>query len=986
MIQRVVDHYRILEHLSSGGMGDVFRAVDLHLGRTVVLKFLRPELLDRQETEAVLRREAQRAAAVSHRNLAAVYELGQADDVSFLAMEYVDGESLAERLARGPLELSAALEVVRQAAEALAAIHRQGMVHCDVKTRNLMLCPDGTVKLIDFGLACGAIPIQSPPTAVGGTPSTMAPEQVRGLPVDGRTDIFALGIVLYESLTGRNPFLRETPSKTLAAIVDDDPPPLSGAGVEVPLELERILRRMLDKKMEGRYPRAEKLIHELECLRMSISGRRAAERGHAADRDSTGNSTAGELPMAQGRGFSRFGLPAAGLLMVLLAGLEIIWRHPQGAEWLVPLLLIGLASAAGVLSLLRRRGDGRLPPPVGQDSAFRGLLPFQEADRDRFYGREPEIRSLLTMLSAAEFRFGVLFGDSGCGKTSLLRAGLMPRLWEEGFVPVYSRSYADPVAALMDGCRRQSQVAPRSGEDPVEHFGRVAATMEAPLVLICDQFEEYFIHHQPGPAREPFLRFAAEMYHLNRVPVKILLAIRSDFLHLIGTELTERIPEPLLSGRLFHLRPLSEVQAEDILCRSCEGAGLPFEPGFYRMLARDLAVNRDVLPSELQIVGEQLQNRRIFTQAEYRRAGGKEALVHGYLEDVMRASGDPGGAALLLRGLISDENTRMTLPARELGRHTGLSRERTDRLLRLFVQTRLLREIQEETPWRYELIHEYLIDRINAVTGRVMDERQRAKRLLRQYMANYQVDGRSRIPLGKLWFIHHHADSNRSERERELIRKSLWRGVGRAAAAAALLFAGVAVLVAALSVQEDWVTTRFQDGHTAAVRRIVFSPDGRWLFSGAEDSTVRVWDFAHRQTRAILRDHSDWVTDVSVSPDGRYLASCGTDKKLIVRDTTSLRQIAGWTLPHPCLSVSFSPDGRYLVVVIDGGTDCETIAWSVGDWKKVFKAPVLLCGVNGGVIFWQGSGRFPEALCGNGWVNKSDVGISDSYPPMVPAS
>jgi hypothetical protein len=248
-----------------------------------------------------------------------------------------------------------------------------------------------------------------------------------------------------------------------------------------------------------------------------------------------------------------------------------------------------------------------------------------------------------------------------------------------------------------------------------------------------------------------------------------LFSLRSDFLYLISAAFANRVPEPLLSSKLYHLRNFDEELAAEIVERSATAAGLPFEPGLSRQIAWDLADDHAVAPSELQIIGTQLQARRIFTRDAYRQSGGKEALVHDFLEDVIKASGDGAGARLLLRSLISDENTRLTLTLAEICKRIQRSEEAAARLLLLFAKARLIREIQDEEPWRYELMHEYLIDKINQVTGHVLDATQRANRQFRQYLSNYSLDQATRIPFSRIWSIRRYSTLARGVKERELM-------------------------------------------------------------------------------------------------------------------------------------------------------------------------------------------------------------------------
>jgi WD40 repeat protein/serine/threonine protein kinase len=926
----LLDHYEIRSLIGEGGMGAAYEAEDLTLKRRVVVKVLHTAGGAGEEAERLLLAEAQRAASINHPNVAIVYEVGHARGLSYIVMERVEGETLAHMIEREPLELRHALDIAIAVAAALDSAHARAVIHCDIKTSNVMLARDASVKVLDFGLArqarqterategaikvinvsspsVGARQSSHPANGAGesshssngagrrdGTPAYMSPEQLRGDPLDARTDIFSLGVVLYEMIAGRKPFAGASRADCIRATLGEEPPPLGAYRDDVPLELEAVVRRALAKDRAERYQTAREIIEDLRRVRARLNP--VGVRAESSVVDATEETSAAAH-----------------------VGALSVWQR--------------IKHAASVLS--RRRKVLPHAQASLTDVAFRGLLPFQEADRGRFYGREAETLALLRTVTQAEFRFGILFGESGCGKTSLLKAGLVPKLWEEGFVPIYCRSYTDPLAALLSECRKRTHLEIRDDEQPLDYLRRAAEELDGTLVVILDQFEEFFINFRAETEREPFVSLAAAAFADASLPIKFLISIRGDFLHLISAEFEGRIPDPLMSARLSRLRNFDEASAAAVIERSARAARLPFEDGLSRRVARDLASGGAVLPSELQIVGERLQGRRIFTIQDYRRAGGKEQLVHGFLEDVIESSGEREGAQLVLRSLISEENTRLTLTAPEIARRTQRSRETTAKTLKLFVAARLLREIQDEEPWRYELVHEYLVEKINRVTGRVMDATQRANRLLRQYLSDYALDARARIPLGKLLFIRRYAGAVQTERGRELFRKSLRRGLVRAGALAVALVVSTTLAAAALSVTDEWDGVRLADGHTAAARQVAFSPDGRRLVSVGEDGRVIVWDFASRRRLATLTDHAGAVTTVGFSPDGKWFATGGADKTAIVWDAATFERVA--TLRDHAAAVTaaaFTPDGKYLATA-SCTPDERTVLWSVGRWEKV---------------------------------------------------
>ena len=252
---RVLGRYRVLSRLGAGGHGEVWLAEDTQLSRKVAIKLLSPDWGAHSDRVQRLYAEARICSALNHPNIVTVYDTGEVEGAALLAQEYVEGETLRRMLARGPLAPEMALSIVRQVAAALAAAHAAGVIHRDIKPENIMVRRDGLVKVLDFGLAQFADSGLGQGSGVGGvltgTVKYMSPEQARGLPLDARTDVFSLGVVLFEALTGRNPFAASTPTETLAAI-RDSPPNLK----EVPSRFRAVLRKCLARDRADRYASA----------------------------------------------------------------------------------------------------------------------------------------------------------------------------------------------------------------------------------------------------------------------------------------------------------------------------------------------------------------------------------------------------------------------------------------------------------------------------------------------------------------------------------------------------------------------------------------------------------------------------------------------------------------------------------------------------------------------------------------------------------
>jgi serine/threonine protein kinase len=277
-----VGAYEIVAAIGAGGMGEVYRARDHRLGRDVALKLLSVAVAADPDFARRFEQEARAVAALNHPNVVAVYDVGVAAGRPFLVTELLEGVSLRTRLEQGPVPPRKALEYAIQVARGLAAAHEHGFVHRDLKPENLFVTRDGRVKIIDFGLvrdlnhgAAGPA-TETASGVVLGTAGYMAPEQVRGRTADARADIFALGAVLYEMLTGQRAFDGETRLERGFAILTREPPELAAAGVEVPPAVSRVLRRCLEKAPADRFMAARDLGFALEALRVTPDGRYAA--------------------------------------------------------------------------------------------------------------------------------------------------------------------------------------------------------------------------------------------------------------------------------------------------------------------------------------------------------------------------------------------------------------------------------------------------------------------------------------------------------------------------------------------------------------------------------------------------------------------------------------------------------------------------------------------------------------------------------------
>jgi len=270
MIGKIFAHYRILEKLGEGGMGVVYKAEDTKLKRIVALKFLPLELTKDPQAKARFVQEAQAAAALDHPHICAVFEIGEAKSMTYIAMPYVRGQSLKEKIATGTLSTEEALDIAGQVGEGLKEAHEKGIIHRDIKPANIMLTEKGQAKIMDFGLAkLVSVADVTKTLTVMGTIAYMSPEQARGAAVDHRTDIWSFGAMFYEMLTGQMPFGRKNDQALIYSILNDTPEPPSHLRPEIPNQLEQVVHKALEKDKLFRYQNMAELLKDLKAAQVS---------------------------------------------------------------------------------------------------------------------------------------------------------------------------------------------------------------------------------------------------------------------------------------------------------------------------------------------------------------------------------------------------------------------------------------------------------------------------------------------------------------------------------------------------------------------------------------------------------------------------------------------------------------------------------------------------------------------------------------------
>ncbi len=461
MIGRTVSHYRITGRLGAGGMGEVFQAEDTKLKRTVALKFLPPELCRDAEAKRRFLHEAEAAAALDHPNICTVYEVGEVEDERlFIAMACYTGETLRDRIARGPLPLEEALRIALEAAAGLAHAHGRGIVHRDVKPANLFLTVEGLVKVLDFGLA--KLAAGSAVTRTGttlGTAGYMSPEQARGEPTDARTDVWSLGVVLYEMVAGRPPFAAEYPQAVMYGILNENPEPLTGLRTGVPIQLDGVIAKALSKDPAERYQTLADLAVDLRGVGRIVAG------GPATPSPATGPSPVAEaaaVPMKRPL-WKRWPAWVAAVLLLAAAAVSVYlwspwrvtekpWRPVRVKLAVLPFANLGAPDKEYVADGVTEEITGRLAQVYGLSVAARTSVEEYKATKKK----APQIASELGVDYLLEGSVRWQGGAAGAERirvtAQLIRVADGMHLWTEQY---------DETAADLLG--KQSIIAEKVG-------------------------------------------------------------------------------------------------------------------------------------------------------------------------------------------------------------------------------------------------------------------------------------------------------------------------------------------------------------------------------------------------------------------------------------------------------------------------------------------------------------------------------------------
>ncbi|MCG8421944.1 MAG: protein kinase [Proteobacteria bacterium] len=960
----------------------VFLARDVRLGRRVAIKFLAE---DNDSLPERFRAEARATARCKHENIVIVHDVGEALGRSYIVLEYVEGTTLREWIndhwelddwaghdfapadistsVRSAVSADLAVEIIVPVVRALAHAHGRGLVHRDLKPENIMLSRDGTIKVLDFGIAKLLDPTAYPYTtgqshersdgraesrasAIVGTLPYMSPEQWTNDGVDARSDIWAVGIILWELLTGHHPLapLSATRLMEVATLILSMPS----------ISLQRPDIGPLADVIDG-------------CLHK-----------HKADRIS---STTALLEQLEG---------------------------------------------------LARRRSGAASTETTEDVAnpYAGLAAFQEADAERFFGRDREIASMMTRLRL--HRLIAVVGPSGAGKSSFIRAGVIPalkrsgRAWEAFIV----RPGREPLAALAnvlatiasprndrpgmagsahsDADRQQAQIANLRAQP-----GTMGAVLRgrcrerrARILFFVDQFEELYTLGADGETRAAFLRSLDSVADDVSCPLRVVLSLRSDFLDRV-TE--DRAFSSELTQGLLLLPPMGREELRQTLTLPLEATGCRFETDETVETALDaLELTRSPLPL-LQFTAAQLWQARdrehqLLTQESYDALGGVAGALAGHADEVLSgiSGADQRLARLVLTNLVTEERTRAVVSVSEL---CALAPETMGDALKHVVQNlaraRLLHiENDAARGAMVELSHESLIERWPRLRQWLDEDEEEARFRARLRTAATEWDKRGqteellwRGPLAdesKRWQAHWRrlADDQSStgspgtwvelgERDRQYLQAVMAlaarvrRRRRQLAVAAFAMISAVAVVVSVLAVRANRAATDAQEQaiqarnanrmsvarenqldptlvlalvrelepfqqperwrelarwamqqgiarvvleHPDEVWQAAFSPDGTRIVTVSLDKTARVWNADGSGQPVVLRGHQEVIWSAAFSPDGTHIVTASSDKTARVwRSDGGGQPLILRGHSHNVLRAAFSPDGTHIV-------------------------------------------------------------------------
>jgi WD40 repeat protein/serine/threonine protein kinase/DNA-binding XRE family transcriptional regulator len=919
-------NYQLAEQIGAGSFGVVYRALQLRLDRAVAIKVISPQYADHPDFIRRFEAEARLVARLEHPHIVPLYDYWREPGVAYLVMRYVRGGSLLSLLEQGPPPLPITLRIAEELSSALRAAHRAGVIHRDVKPANVLLDEHGHAYLADFGIAKDLSNPDPALTFTGsfvGSPAYSSPEQIRAETVTPQTDVYALGVLLYELLTGRRPFSGPSQIDYIQQHLYAPMPALAEARAGLPTALDAVIQQATAKSPTARYSSIDALLDEL---------RRAFEMSAA---------------------------PA------------LVSSGPRAAS---PTVVLDLMTS---------------------DNPYKGLHPFDEADAATFFGRESLVQRLIERLAERGelTRFLAVVGPSGSGKSSLVRAGLLPALRRDG-LPGSARWYivailpgADPFAELAnalwrlapagvdaEGMQGLLRASPQGLMDAVQRV--LPDDRDVELLLFIDQFEELFTLCSDEGARRHFLEGLILATLAEGSRLRILITIRADFV--------DRPLQYVDFGDLFSQRselvlPLTTDDTERAIVGPARWAGLVLEEGLSAAIVAAIGAEPGGLPLLQHALSElyDLRQGRVLTHAAYTAIGGVTGALTRCAEALFNslALPDQETARRVLLALVSpgsaSEDTRRRVSQVDL-RAAGPPAV-VDHILASFGRARLLtfdRDPRTREP-TVEVAHEALLRSWPRLRGWLNKSRERLQihRRLATAAAEWSATERddaflaSGGPLvqfetllgdAEIWLSEleqAYLDASLRARERQTQatlglatlayqqqqaaqeRALIAQGQVLAAAARAAIAEGdldqaralalVAVQVPRPAAEAQAIlsqaayapgTRRLYSGQSGAVMDVAFVDNDRFVLSGSSDNTLCLWDAQTGVERMRLHGLSANLWCITADPSGQ-LAAASAPTGLIhvwnIRSGEEIYRLAGHAADTT--GIAFSPDGRTLL-------------------------------------------------------------------------